>query len=426
MTVGAALARGLQIGQRNTSQFDLGSVMSSLHGYRGSGTPGYRSPTGARKTGRRSPAVIRSNAADQMLAEKSMVLMERKQDLEERKQAMEEERERQAKLERYYTRTEGIQTRVGERADVASEKAHTARLGAIGAGVTVAKQRRSDIGRAAKERFNEARWGIENKQARPVLDYFDNFGAANVRIEGIQFQPDGDEIMVTYPGNKKVVFKNADEAFKNLLLPTHPDMPAYLKKAKAEREETRKETEVGLKVSKEVRETRKGKALTANELAELREKYNKQYSDLMKNQGVDEADRGTWVNARMAEHEVKKKEAPTPKERPEIVTKGKPKIVRNKKTGELWYQYPDGTRQKWTPAKGERSEVIQQSITKPEEKKPAEKPWHEKTTAIPPREKGSATYVDAKGNTVKQTIDAKGNIVKTIVKKKKKKKRKFY
>ena len=219
---GASLARGIQLGEgsRRRGELDLEGIIASLPGTRNWNTR------------RGSPAIIRSRAADQALAERRMEILERAQQLEERKQALEEQKWREqqaafqrAEQERRIYGEKGAALGVRGRAERASDRAYEAQTRAAETGIQSYEYSKADKMRAQMEDYNLAKAGLGSGNAAPVINYFDKYGSPSMRVEDIQFGRGPHEpVQVTFSNkpDEPATFQDPGQAMMLLLAPTNP------------------------------------------------------------------------------------------------------------------------------------------------------------------------------------------------------------
>ena len=448
MAVGQALARGIQMGEsrRRGNELNLEQIIASL--------PGTRGWTRTR----RSPAIIRSNAAEMALNERKLDLMDREQALEERKQAVAEEMIQQDRLNAQRQRQEeyvhgvggralGVQGRAqaaGDRAQIAADRAYQS-------GITSAVTGRVERKTAQMEDYNLAKAGLGSGNAAPVLQYFEQYGSSNMRIEDIRFgRGPHDPVQVTFSNapDQPTTFSNPGEAMMMLLAPTNPELggaPAR-KEEREERKVVAKETEVKIKGTA-------GKELTAQQRAELMRKISTDVDKQMEESTAATAGYETneqWRNALIEQktHEVFGAQGVPTREQAPAAQEGAPQYqeipIRHKDTGEVGTRriYPDGTQEildskgnlierraaegrRYTPPTETRGEVHAIPIKREEPAKGVpERP------AQAQRSKAVVYRTDAEGNKVESRVNAQGEVETRIVEtkqerdeKKKKKKR---
>ena len=442
MAVGQALARGIQMGeaQRRGNELNLEQIIASL--------PGTRGWTRAR----RSPAIIRSNAAEMALNERKLDLMERTQALEERKQSVMEEVIQQNRLtgerqrqEEYIHGKEGAGLGVKGRAQAAGDRAHAASITAIEAGKVTAAEGTAERKSAQMDDYNLAKAGLGSGNAAPVLQYFERYGNANMRIEDIQFgRGPHDAVQVTFSNapDQPVTFGNAGEAMMMLLAPTNPQLggePAR-KEAREERKVAAKETEVEIKGAV-------GKELTAEERAELMRKISTDVDKQMADSNAATAGYETneqWRNALIEQktREVFGAQGVPTREQAPAAQEGAPQYqevpIRHKETGEIGTRriYPDGTQEildskgnlierraregrRYAPPTETRGEVHALPIKR-----------EERATGVPERpapaqrSKAVVYRTDEQGNKVESRVNAQGEVETRIVETKEERERK--
>jgi len=443
---------------RRGGELNLEQIIASL--------PGTRGWTRAR----RSPAIIRSNAAEMALNERKLDLMERAQALEERRQAVAEEVIQQNRLgverqrqEEYIHGKEGAALGVKGRAQAAGDRAHATSISAIEAGKVTAAEGTAERKGAQMEDYNLAKAGLGSGNAAPVLQYFDRYGDANMRIEDIQFgRGPHDPVQVTFSNapDQPATFSNAGEAMAMLLAPTNPELGAGAparKEAREERKVAAKETEVEIKGAA-------GKELTASERADQLRKIGTDVDRIMERTSkpaqydTDEDWRRALIDQRKSEvlgggpsargvptGEVQGLAAGVQERAPQGAAQYQERPIRHKDTGETGTRrvYPDGTQEildskgnlierrgpegrGYTPPTETRGEVHTRPIER--EKPAAGVP--ERPGQAQPRAKAVAYHTDAEGNKVESRVNAEGEVETRVVetkeerdKKKKKKKR---
>jgi len=412
---------------------------------------------------RSSPATIRSNAADLSLRERALDLQERQVAIQEKNQVMLEDAAATERQRSYWRESEGIQDRARARTVAAEDRATTARDRAYQAGVTTEAQGKMDRTTAQMEDYQMAKAAIGSGQAGPVMEYFEKWGNAKMRIEDIQFgEGPHAPVQVTFntAPDKPVTFQDAGQAFAMLLAPTSPQLAAATTKEKF------KEREVSAKERKVAVEEGKGKTLSAKEEAELNRKISADVDKHMR-EGVGRPEEYTTDSEwRVALMEEKRREvlgsitqaaaAPVGApgvEQPEVgIPTGQPQggpgyrevRVRNKDTGEIGVKriMPDGSteiydakgkmiRRAWdvgaqtprtyTPAGGELSAAGEvHTLPVPAEQQPARAEAVPTEAGPPGKGKTAVAYhTDEAGNKVASWVNAKGEVETRIVKKKK-------
>ena len=447
MAYGQALARGIQMGEasRRGREVNLESIIASL--------PGTRN-WASRRT---SPAIIRSRAADQALAERKMDILERAQLLEERKQALQEEKWQQeqellqqAARERYLYGEEGAALGVRGRARESADRAHEAATQAAETGVQSYEYSKADKMRAQLEDYNMAKAGLGSGNAAPVINYFDKYGSPSMRIEDIRFGRGPHEpVQVTFSNkpDQPAMFQDPGQAMMMLLAPTNPALGAVAPsetKEKAEKEE----------------------GLSAKERASIMQKISADVDEAMQ-YGGRPAEYETDAEWRAALLEQKKREVlgtaeqPTGPEPPPAagVQRPQPGVapaeaaagpqvqeipIVNKRTGERGVRrvFPDGT-QEIINAKGQLVERRAatgrryQPPARPEEKSfrgevhtlPIQREGEgaQRAGGIPERPGGAGPargknvmyHTDAQGNKVASWVNERGEVESRVVERKK-------
>jgi len=345
------------------------------------------------------------------------------------------------------------------RAQTAADRAHAASITAIEAGKVTAAEGTAERKSAQMDDYNLAKAGLGSGNAAPVLQYFDRYGDANMRIEDIQFgRGPHDAVQVTFSNapDQPVSFSNPGEAMAMLLAPTNPELGAGAparKEAREERKVVAKETEVEIKGAK-------GQDLTANERADLTRKIGTDVDRIMERTtkpaqyDTEEDWRNALIEQRKGEVLGPARGVPTPGQEPPAQP-GAPQAapqyqetpIRHKETGEVGTRrvYPDGTQEildskgnvierrgaegrRYQPPTETRGEVHAVPIKREE---PAAGVPERPTQARPERARAVAYHTDAEGNKVESRVNAQGEVETRVVetkedrdKKKRKKKKK--
>lgn len=212
-------AQGAAIGQRAREQthpmMNVGGAVNpqALQGMVGS--PVVKAPQMQRGGGgaRRelNPSAIHRRAAELTLQEQELKNQELALQVEELKEANKiqgDERRRAIEREPF----EKSQMIEGQYQD---------RLGSIAAGEAMDRGRHED---RRGDDYKAALFAAHVGNPEPVMNYVNEYGNPDARIESVDFAPDGSgELIITYPGGGKEFYKSPEDFFKGFLFWMGPD-----------------------------------------------------------------------------------------------------------------------------------------------------------------------------------------------------------
>jgi hypothetical protein len=388
----------------------------------------------SRKPARRtSPASIWENAAYLANQRKKLEHEERLIDLAEAKEAARQDearyaRERQGGLdlqargtaidEAYQKKMAGAQTRyAGDVGIIQSQETHDR--------ASMEKQRRDD--------FAIAKWGLANRDPRPIMNFINKHGSPDANVQDIQFGDDG--AMIVYPeGNPDgMMFNNPEEFFKGFLGWLDPEIQKQLlDRSMKEREQARKEKKTDYDVSGA------GKRITPKEKADLRAKglkaYNDEWLDPWGNLKPKAPSKEEYLKDYMVRVTGSGDAAISGQPGGGGAAGEKPPIEGARKAPDgHWYIMRQGKYHRvhggGRGISGGPGEKVRGAIFEPKEFEPKEAAPEKKGKAIPSKgavkQTGTAYYKDAKtGNRIKATYYSDGTVDRKVVDRKSKKKKK--